>query len=92
MQETGRALTLPVAVLSAAGLPLGVGAALGAPSCAGHAATSGRLQFVGTLMVDAGKAAARALTLDTAVRAACLCSAAPSHLFGGRLTHDRACP
>lgn len=56
LQEIGKALMLPVAVLPAAGLLLGFGAAFNDPSYSWNASIPGWLQFVGTLMVGASNA------------------------------------
>lgn len=56
LQEIGKALMLPVAVLPAAGLLLGFGSAFNDPSYTWHASIPHWLQFVGTLMVGASNA------------------------------------
>lgn len=53
LQEVGKSLMLPVAVLPAAGLLLGFGAAFNDPSYSWHASIPDWLQFVGKMMVGA---------------------------------------
>lgn len=53
LQEIGKALMLPVAVLPAAGILLGLGAALNDPSYTWYASIPEWLHFVGKLMVGA---------------------------------------
>lgn len=56
LQEIGKALMLPVAVLPAAGLLLGFGSAFNDPSYSWNASIPDWLQFIGTLMVGASNA------------------------------------
>ena len=53
LQEIGKALMLPVAVLPAAGILLGVGSALNDKSYTWYASIPDGLHFVGKLMVGA---------------------------------------
>ncbi|ADV66202.1 glucose-specific PTS transporter subunit IIBC [Deinococcus maricopensis] len=53
LQEVGKALMLPVAVLPAAGLLLGIGAAFNDASYSWHASIPAWLQFIGKMMVGA---------------------------------------
>lgn len=53
LQEIGKALMLPVAVLPAAGLLLGFGSAFNDPSYSWHASIPEWLQFTGRMMVGA---------------------------------------